>query len=152
LSKKIEKIVFDIANPLAAEMGYEVVDCEYIKIATDVSLTIYIDKDGGVDLDDCEKLSRAVDEALDEIDPIDSEYVLSVSSPGLDRPIKTEKDFERNLEKKVYIKLYRAINKKKEMVAVLKKYDEKSIDIMFENKPYTLERSTVAVIKQHVEF
>ena len=122
LANKVERIVGDIAIKLADELGFEFVDCEYKKIGGENMLTIYIDKDGGVNLDDCETLSRKIEEIIDETDPIDKEYILSVSSPGLDRPVITEADFERNLGKKVYIKLYKMIEKKKEFVAVIKSY------------------------------
>ena len=106
MSKKIEEKVEKLVEPFAEQLGYELVGVEYeVKKGSDNELVIYIDKDGGVDLDDCEKLSRLIDEPIDELDPIEEAYVLCVSSPGLDRPLKTDKDFKRAVGKDIDLKM-----------------------------------------------
>jgi len=152
LANRTETIVAEISLKLAEQLGYEFVDCEYKKFGTENTLTVFVDKEGGVNLDDCEVFSRKLEEILDEKDPISSEYILSVSSPGLDRPIKTQKDFERNIGKKIYIKLYRALDKRKEIIAVLNGYDDETINITDKNNAIVLKKSDVAMLKQHVEF
>ena len=152
MAKKIEELTIELAEPILKRFGFEMIDCEYQKSGQEYTLTLYIDKPGGITLDDCEKVSRELDVILDEADPIENEYILSVSSPGLDRPLKTEKDFERNLNKKIYIKLYRAVNKKKEFVALLSAYDAETVTIEMDKKEIRLNRGEIAVIRQHIDF
>ena len=152
MAKKIEEITIELAEPILKKNGFELIDCEYIKSGQEYTLTLYIDKPGGITLDDCEKVSRELEALLDEKDPIENEYILSVSSPGLDRPLKTDKDFERNLGKKIYIKTYRAVNKRKEFVADLLAYDADSVTIEMDKKELRLARGEIAVIKQHIDF
>ncbi len=152
MAKKIEELTVDLANPILKKRGFELIDCEYAKSGQDYTLTLYIDKPGGITLDDCEIVSRELEVLLDEADPIENEYILSVSSPGLDRPLKTENDFERNLDKKIYIKTYRAVNKKKEFVALLSAYDAETVTIKMDKKEVRLNRGEIAVIKQHIDF
>ena len=113
---KVSDQVFELVAPIAESFGLEVIEVLYEKKYDGMNLTIVIDKDGGVDINDCEKLHRAIDAPLDELDPIDCAYILNVSSPGLDRPLKTERDFKRNLNKKISIKLYKALDGKKNFV------------------------------------
>jgi ribosome maturation factor RimP len=103
-----------IANPLAAELGYELVDVEFKKENIGWVLTVFIDKQGGVTVDDCETFSRQLDSLLDEKDPIPQAYFLSVSSPGLDRPLKKNSDFARNLGKKIVARCFAPVEGKKE--------------------------------------
>lgn len=152
LANKIEALVNEKSLPIIGKYNLEFVDCEYKKIGQEFHLTLFIDKKGGVTLDDCEKVSRELEEILDKLDPIDSEYILSVSSPGLDRALKKESDFLRNIDKKIYIKLYRAIDKNKEFIAILKAYDEDNIIVEVKNKKVTLNKKDIAVIKQHIDF
>jgi len=152
LANKTELLVEELALPILGKYGFEFIDCEYKKIAQEMNLTLYIDKQGGITLNDCEKVSRELEEILDKLDPIESGYILSVSSPGLDRALKKENDFKRNLDKKIFIKLYKAMDKQKEIVAVLKSYDEESVTVELKNKRTKLEKKNIAVIKQHVEF
>ena len=99
------------------ELGYELCDVEFVKEYGDWVLTLYIDRPGGVTIDDCERVSRAVDPILDEADPIEQQYFLSVSSLGLDRPLKKDADFQRNLGKRIEIKLFAPVNGTKELRA-----------------------------------
>lgn len=111
-----KQIVNDVTNylePILAEFNFELVDLEFVKEGPNYYLRIYIDKEGGITIDDCQKTSRAIEAVLDEKDPIEMPYMLEVSSPGLDRIIKKDKDFERFNGEVVDIKLYEAMNKKK---------------------------------------
>ncbi len=110
--KEVLKSVKNICESIATSLNYELVDVEYIKESGSYYLRIYIDKPGGITLDDCQIMSVAVSEKLDENDPIKEAYYLEVSSPGLDRPLKTDKDLKRNLGKDIEVKLYKTFNKK----------------------------------------
>lgn len=154
MSKKIEATIEQFVTPYVDELGFELVGVEYcVKKGSDNELIIYIDKEGGVSLDDCEELSRAIDEPLDELDPIEEAYVLCVSSPGLDRPIKTQRDFKRSLGKAVDIKLYKKDeNGKKEYVGKLVDYDEDSFLAEIDGKETKFELKQVALIRLHIDF
>ena len=97
---KVSEQVLALVQPIAEQFGLEVLEVLYEKKYDGMNLTVVIDKDGGVTIEDCEKLHRAIDEPLDDLDPIEGAYILNVSSPGLDRPLKTERDYKRNLGKK----------------------------------------------------
>lgn len=112
--KSIESTVTGYLEPIALEYKYEIVDVEYIKEGSTWFLRIYIDKPGGITVDDCEKASRALEIVLDEKDPIKAPYILEVSSPGLDRPLKKEADFKRAEGKLIDIKLFKPIDNTKE--------------------------------------
>lgn len=116
---KTTEIVDSLVRGKIAEMGYELDEVEYVKEYGNMVLTLYIDSENGVTIDDCEKVSRAIDPILDENDPIEEAYYLSVSSIGIDRPLKKDRDFERNMGKKLQVKLYAPINKKKSFWASL---------------------------------
>ncbi len=151
MSKKIEVAVEQLVAPFAEQMGFEL---EYnVKKGEDNELVIYIDKEGGVDLDDCEKLSRAIDEPLDVLDPIEEAYVLCVSSPGLDRPLKTERDFERSVGKKVDIKLYKKDeNGKKELTGELLKKEGDEVSVVINNNTRVFDIKDIALIRLHIDF
>ena len=100
----------ELLEPILSECQFELVDIDYEKEAGDWYLRVYIDKPGGITIDDCEKVSRALSDKLDEADFIDEAYILEVSSPGLTRPLKKEKDFERNIGKPVEMKFFMAVN------------------------------------------
>ena len=142
----------ELIAPIIAQNGFELVDIEYVKEAGTWYLRIYMDKPGGITIDDCELVSRAFSEILDQEDYIEDSYIMEVSSPGLLRPIKKDKDFERNLEKEIEIKTYRMIDKTKDFVGVLKSYDKDSITIEDENGERTFQRSDLALIRPYIEF
>lgn len=127
--KGIAEIVAELALPIAAEAGCELVDVEFLKEGGDWFLRIYIDKPGGISLDDCEKVSRAVNSILDEKDPIPHAFYLEVSSPGLERQLKKPKDFEKALGQLVEIKLFKAVDNSKRYEGELTAYDGKSLTI-----------------------
>lgn len=140
-------------QPLMEEHQFELVDVEYVKEAGTWYLRAYIDKEGGIAVDDCEVISRKLSEWLDEKDFISDSYILEVSSPGLGRPLKKEKDFARNIGKAVDIKLYRALNKQKDFTGVLKSYDKESVTIEQEDSTeMVFTRSDIALIRLAFDF
>lgn len=134
--------------PVIQANGFELVDVEYVKEAGTRYLRAYIDKEGGITIDDCELVSRAFGDLLDAEDFIEESYVLEVSSPGLGRPLKKEKDFARSIGKDVEIKLFKPLGKEKEFFGTLKAYDGTSVTIARESgDELTLERSAIALIR-----
>ena len=119
--------------PLMQEHGFELVDVEYVKEGDTWYLRAYIDKEGGISLDDCELISRKVSDWLDKEDFIQDSYILEVSSPGLGRPLKKDKDFARSIGKDVEIRLYKALNKSKEYTGILKAYDKEAVLLQMED-------------------
>lgn len=128
--KDIESTVTQYLEPIVLELEYEIVDVEYVKEGSTWFLRIYIDKPGGITVVDCEKTSRALEVVLDEKDPIKAPYILEVSSPGLDRPLKKEADFKRAEGKLIDIKLFRAINNKKEFQGELQGLVDDNVTIV----------------------
>lgn len=134
-------------------LGFELIDIEFQKEQTDWVLTLYIDSPNGITIDDCERVSRAVEPLLDEADPIPQAYFLSVSSPGLDRPLKKDRDFERALGKAVDVKLYAPQDKKKEFSGALLRFDAESFTIGEPNgKERTILRKDAANVRPHIDF
>ena len=119
-------------QPIALEYKYEVVDVEYIKEGTTWYLRVYIDKPGGITVLDCEKVSKTLEVILDEKDPIKGAYILEVSSPGLDRPLKKEADFNRSIGKIIEIKLFQAVNNQKEYQGELQGFKDDVVTIVTE--------------------
>ena len=118
-----------LLTPIVEEYGFELVDVEYVKEGSTWYLRSYIDKPGGISIDDCEKVSRRLSDLLDQEDFIEDAYIMEVSSPGLGRPLKKEKDFRRSLGEEVEIRTYRMIDKQKEFTGILKDYDENTVTI-----------------------
>ncbi len=149
----METLAEEILIPILEENKFELVDVEYVKEASNWYLRIFIDKDGGVTIDDCELVSRAFDSEFEDKDPIKEPYILEVSSPGLDRPLKKDKDFARSLGEKVEVKLYKSINKKKEFVGLLKSYDDDSITLELEDgEDWSIARTDIAIIRLAILF
>ena len=143
----------EILLPIVEEYGFELVDVEYVKEGGAWYLRTYIDKEGGISIDDCEKVSRRLSDILDEKDYIDDTYIMEVSSPGLGRPLKKEKDFKRSLGKEVDIRTYRMIDKQKEFTGILKDYDKDSVTIELENETLkTFEKGDIALIRLAFDF
>lgn len=144
-----------LLRPLVEGMGYVLDEVEYQKEQGSWVLTLYIERPDGTaaDLDDCEKVSRAVDPALDEADPIKDAYYLSVSSIGLDRPLKKDRDFRRNLGRKVTARLYAPLEKKKEYTGVLSAFDAESFTLELDGGgDLSILRKDAAQIKPYIEF
>ncbi len=145
---KAEKLVL----PILERMNFELVDAEYVKEAGNYYLRLYIDKEGGITSNDCEAVSREMDPLLDEADFIPDAYIFEVSSPGLGRPLKKEKDYVRNMGKDVEIKTYRAIDHEKDFCGTLKAYDENSVTITIGNEDKVFLKSDIALIRQAIDF
>ena len=139
--------------PLMEEFGFELVDVEYVKEGSNKYLRAYIDKTGGITVNDCEAVSRRLSDLLDERDFIDEAYVLEVSSPGLGRPLKKEKDFARSIGKDVEIHLFRAVEHEKTWEGELTAYDKDTVTIAVgENETITVERGNIALIRLAFDF
>ena len=139
--------------PIVDEHGFELVDVEYVKEGGNWYLRAYIDKEGGIAVDDCEVVSRRLGDWLDEKDFIEDSYILEVSSPGLGRPLKKEKDYVRSMGKELEIRTYRAIDRQKEFFGVLSAYDENSVTITMEDgSEQTLKKSEIALIRLAFDF
>ena len=149
---KLTDKIFDIVEPTVTALGYELYEVEYQKEFDNWVLTLYIDHPDGVSLDDCELVSNAVDPILDEADPIDQAYYLSVSSLGIDRPLKTDKDYKRNIGKVMDVKLYAPLNGKKEFSGTLTAFDEETYTIELKSGSETIERKKTALIRPHIDF
>lgn len=120
-------------QPILEQGNYELVDVEFVKEAGNWYLRVYADKEGGITVDDCEIISRALSDILDEQDYIEESYILEVSSPGLGRPLKKEKDFIRSMGQEVEVHLYKAQNKQKVFEGILDGYDADSVTIVLED-------------------
>ena len=143
----------ELLLPIIEKNQFELVDVEYVKEGSNWYLRAYIDKPGGITVDDCEVVSRALSELLDQNDFIEDSYILEVSSLGLGRPLKKEKDFQRSLGEEVEIRTYRAINRQKEFVGVLKGYDKESVTIEYEDETeQTFLKSDIALIRLAFDF
>ncbi len=139
--------------PLMEEHHFELVDVEYVKEAGTWYLRAYIDKEGGIAVDDCEVISRALSDWLDKEDFIDDSYILEVSSPGLGRPLKKEKDFVRSMGKDVDVRLYRQLNKQKEFTGALSAYDENTVTLTMEDgSRMVFEKADIALIRLALDF
>lgn len=138
--------------PIIAENGYEYVGTEIKKTTDSLELIIYIDRTEGIGLDDCEKISRIIDPVIEAKDPIDGPYFLCVSSPGLDRPLKTYKDFERSIGKKIDIGLYKAIDMKKEFTGVLKSHNQSAFTAEISGEDREFLFAETAIVRLHVDF
>ncbi len=149
--EEYEQRAEQLLMPVIQENGFELVDVEYVKEAGTRYLRAYIDKEGGITIDDCELVSRAFGQLLDAEDFIEESYILEVSSPGLGRPLKKEKDFVRSIGKDVEVKLFKPLSKEKkekDFLGTLKSYDGAFVTIVQESgEELTLERSAIALIR-----
>ncbi len=152
--KKITELVAEMAAPAVADAGCTLWDVEYVREAGAWYLRLYIDKEGGVDILDCEKVSRAVEPLLDEADPIEGSYTFEVSSAGAERPLKRPSDFAQFLGSPVTVKLYQNRNGRKEFAGHLKAYDEATGDVTVTigKEDATFTKSELALVRLRVEF
>lgn len=147
-SESYEAKTEHLIQPLIDANNFELVDVEFVKEGSDWYLRVYIDKDGGITVDDCELISRAFNEILDREDYISEQYIFEVSSPGLMRPLKKEKDYKRSVGKLIDIKLYKPVDKCKEFTGVLDSYDKDTVTIkMDDDTQKTFDRSNLAMIR-----
>ena len=153
--QNIEQKTEHILQPILDRLSFELVDVEYVKEGTDWYLRAYIDKEGGISIDDCEMVSRELEQHLDEEDFISGAYILEVSSPGLTRPLKKERDYVRNLGKPVEVHTYKPLDGAKEFIGDLLRYDEDVVvlDVGPESvQEIEIPRKNISIIKQYFEF
>ena len=152
--KKITELTAELAAPAIAEQGCTLWDVEYVKEAGTWYLRILIDKEGGVDILDCEAISRKLSDLLDEVDPIEGSYTLEVGSAGAERALKRPGDFARFMGSPVLVKLYRAQNGAKEFAGHLAAYDEATGDVTITagRETLTFTKKDVALVRLRVEF
>ena len=150
--KDIEAKTEVLLMPILDEFGFELWDVEYVKEGSEYYLRAYIDKEGGITIDDCVDVSRKLSDKLDEDDFIDSEYILEVSSPGLGRTLKSDRDFSKSIGRDTDIKLYKPIDKVKEFEGILKAFDNDTLTLLIDGNERVFNKSEVASVKLHVEF
>lgn len=148
MANRVEEAVEKIAEEILANTDYELVDVEYVK-ERDWFLRVYIDKEGGIGLDDCQEVSGLLDEKLEELNIINDRYILEVSSPGLDRALKKEKDFKREMSKVVDITLYKAIDGEKMITGKLTGYTK---DIITIDETREIALKDIALVRLHIDF
>ncbi len=152
-NKNVVTAVKEIAKPIIESLGYEIDDMEYAKTAEGMVLTIYLYSDNGIKIEDCEKVARAMNEPLEELDPTKGEsYTFNVSSPGINRPLKTEKQMTRNLNKKIEVKLYSKQDGKKLFVGEFLNFTENDITVNTGKETKIFNLKDVAQIVPHIEF
>ena len=142
----------EILLPIAEKNGVEIYDVEYVKEGSDFYLRAYIDKEEGVNINDCEAVSRELSDALDREDFIPDAYILVVSSPGLGRTLKKDRHLEKSIGLEVEIKLFKAVDKCKEFDGVLESFDGETITISENGQPRTFGRSEIALIRLALDF
>ena len=149
---KISEKVCEFITPIVEGLGIEVVDVEFAKKYNGDNLTIFIDKPGGVTIDDCEKV-HAINEPLDELNPTDDKpYTLNVSSPGIDRPIVTDKDYARNIGEELEVKLFEPINKKRILNGTLIAFNKDSVILEINNENLEIERNKISKATKFINF
>ena len=160
-AREYEEQTEQLLQPIIDENNFELVDVEYVKEGGNWFLRAYIDKEGGITIDDCELVSRALSDLLDKEDFIPDSYILEVSSPGLGRQLKKDKDFKRSIGKEIEIKLYKSIKIKdgkkevstKELIGVLEAFDGEKLIVSFdEEETMELLRSDIAIVKLALDF
>ena len=155
--EEVEKYIMDLVTPVFKHTDITLVDVEYVR-EKDWYLRIFIDKPDGIEIDDCQFVSEKLAEILDEKDPIKEKYYLEVSSPGIDRPLKKDKDFEANYGKKVDIQFFAPFDGHKELTGILLSHTETEIDVKRivkgreEKNPIKIERKLIAMIRPHIDF
>lgn len=150
---KVKQICEEKLRPIIEEMGYDLVDVEYVKEFDGMNLVFTIDKEEGVNIDDCERVNKKIDPIIDELNPTgDQPFTLVVSSPGLDRPLKSDRDFRRNLGNEVVLTLFSKLDGQKVFEGVLKDFDEKTVTLEIGKDTKTFEREKVANIKLVIKF
>ena len=153
MKRTISENVEEFIEPIIKQLGYELVEVEYAKKQNGMNLTVFIDSAKGITLSDCETVHKAIDEPLDELDPTNNApYTLNVSSCGLDRPFKTDKDYNRNLGQEIEVSLYSKVEGKKNYVGRLESFDENNITIFLDGKERLLERKNISKVTKFISF
>ena len=149
---KVTDLITTLAQPIVESFGCSLWDVEYVREGSERYLRLYIDKEGGIDIEDCEAVHRAIDPVLDEKDPIAESYHFEVCSAGLERALKRPGDFARFMGSPITVKLYRPRNGLKEIPCVLRGYDEGKVIVEAGKETITFEKSEVALVRLRVEF
>lgn len=149
---KVTDLVAGFAQPIVEAHGCQLWDVEYVREGSEYFLRLYLDKEGGVDISDCEAVSRAVDPILDEKDPIPGSYHFEVCSAGLERPLKRPSDFQRFMGSLITVKLYRPRNGLKEIPCILRGYEDGNVTVEAGKETITFSKSEVALVRLRVEF
>ena len=149
---EIEARTEALVLPIIEANHFGLVDVEYVKEGANWYLRVYADKEGGIGIDDCVTISRSLEEKLDAEDFIEDAYILEVSSPGLGRPLKKEKDYLRSIGKSIDVKLYQAVEKQKEFTGILKEYEQDHIVITVEEEDITFEKKSIASARLSLDF
>lgn len=152
MGKNVTAIVEELVTPILADMSIELVDIEYVKEGSNWFLRVYIDKEGGIDIEDCGAVSEKLSKRLDEVDPIPDAYFLEVSSPGIERPLKKEKDFHWSIGKRVHLKTKEPIEDLKVFEGILAQFDEGLITIQEDQKSYVIPYDNVENARLAVVF
>lgn len=147
-----EKKTEELLQPIAEKNGVSIYDVEYVKEGSDWYLRAYIDKEGGVGINDCEAVSRALSEALDQEDFVEDAYILEVSSPGLGRTLKKDKHLQKSLGEEVELKTYKPIDKCKEFTGILKAYDQDTVTLEMDGADRTFAKTDIALIRLTFDF
>lgn len=150
--KEYEARTEELLLPIVEQYGIEIYDVEYVKEGSEWYLRAYIDKPGGVDIQDCEKVSRALSDVLDREDFMEESYILEVSSPGLGRALKKDKHLQKSLGEEVEIKTYKPVDGSREFSGILKAYDDKTITIENDHTEISLSRSDIALVRLALDF
>lgn len=149
---KITDLTAELARPVVEACGCTLWDVEYIKEAGSWYLRLYIDKEDGVSINDCEAVSRGVDPLLDEADPIQDPYTFEVSSAGADRPLKKPEHFEAFMGAEVDVKFYKAVNGQKNCTGILAGYEDGNVTLELEGETVTFDKKDIAFVRLHVSF
>ena len=152
MAKNIEEKVEQLIEKTINELGYKLYDVEYAKEGKDYFLRIFIDKNEGIGLNDCEKVNDAVNPILDAADYIKEQYFLEISSPGIERTLRKDKHLKQNIGEKVEIKLFKPINKQKNIIGILKDYNAEQIEIETSEEVCKIDRKNISIIKTVYEW
>ncbi len=142
----------ELLLPIVEANGCEIYDVEYVKEGSEWYLRAYIDKEGGVNIVDCENVSRAFSEKLDEVDFISEAYILEVSSPGLGRALKKDRHLEKSIGEEVELKTYKPIDRQKDFAGILKSFDKDTVTIETEEKEIVFAKADIAIIRLAFDF
>lgn len=149
---RVSDLVYQWAEPIAWQKGLELVDTEFVKEGGQWYLRVFIDRDGGVTIDDCQAVSQALEVILEEKDPTEHSYILEVSSPGIDRPFKTERDYQRNIGKVVEVKTFAPVQGEKLWIGELAEVEAESLIITAEDEEVEIPRQAIAQARLHIKF
>ncbi len=154
MSKKeiIEQKAEALLQPITEACGFEIVDVEYVKEGSERILRAYIDKPGGIKIEDCETVSRSFSDALDAENLIDEAYTLEVSSPGLLRPLRKDKDFARNMGKELELHLFKDENGAKDFMGTLQAYDAETVTLQIEDSALSFRRENISLLRPYIDF